>query len=46
MNMVQLKTPARLITSCVAAGALAAALSAFIGCKMLRKQFEKAGITK
>mgnify|MGYP004656448591 CR=1 FL=1 len=25
---------------------LAAALSAFIGCKMLRKQFEKAGITK
>jgi len=24
----------------------AAALSAFIGCKMLRKQFEKAGITK
>jgi len=26
--------------------ALSAALSAFIGCKMLRKQFEKAGITK
>ena len=25
---------------------LAAALSAFIGCKMLRKQFEKAGIAK
>ena len=25
---------------------LAAALSAFIGCRMLRKQFEKAGITK
>lgn len=25
---------------------LAAALSAFVGCKMLRKQFEKAGITK
>ena len=25
---------------------LAAALSAFIGCKMLKKQFEKAGITK
>ena len=25
---------------------LVAALSAFVGCKMLRKQFEKAGITK
>ena len=25
---------------------LAAAVSAFIGCKMLKKQFEKAGITK
>ena len=25
---------------------LAAALSALIGCKMLKKQFEKAGITK
>ena len=25
---------------------LAAAISAFVGCKMLRKQFEKAGITK
>ena len=25
---------------------LAAALSAFIGCRMLKKQFEKAGITK
>lgn len=25
---------------------LAAAISAFAGCKMLRKQFEKAGITK
>ena len=25
---------------------LAAALSAFVGCRMLRKQFEKAGITK
>ncbi len=25
---------------------LAAALSAFVGCKMLKKQFEKAGITK
>ena len=25
---------------------LAAAVSAFVGCKMLRKQFEKAGITK
>lgn len=25
---------------------LAAAISAFIGCKMLKKQFEKAGITK
>jgi len=25
---------------------LAAALSAFIGCKMLKKQFEKAGIAK
>ena len=25
---------------------IAAALSAFVGCKMLRKQFEKAGITK
>ena len=25
---------------------LAVALSAFVGCKMLRKQFEKAGITK
>lgn len=25
---------------------LAAAVSAFVGCKMLRKQFEKSGITK
>ena len=25
---------------------LAAAVSAFVGCKMLKKQFEKAGITK
>lgn len=25
---------------------LAAAVSAFIGCKMMKKQFEKAGITK
>ena len=25
---------------------LAAAVSAFIGCKMLKKQFEKAGITQ
>ena len=25
---------------------LVAAISAFIGCKMLRRQFEKAGITK
>ena len=25
---------------------LSAALSAFIGCKMLKKQFEKAGITQ
>lgn len=25
---------------------ISAALSAFVGCKMLKKQFEKAGITK
>ena len=25
---------------------LSAAVSAFVGCKMLKKQFEKAGITK
>lgn len=25
---------------------LAAAISAFVGCRMLRKQFEKAGITQ
>lgn len=25
---------------------LAASVSAFVGCKMLKKQFEKAGITK
>lgn len=25
---------------------IAAAVSAFVGCKMLKKQFEKAGITK
>ena len=25
---------------------LSASISAFVGCKMLRKQFEKAGITK
>lgn len=25
---------------------LAAAVSAFVGCKMLKKQFEKAGITQ
>lgn len=35
-----------ILVAMLAGTALAAAVSAFIGCRMLKKQFEKAGITK
>ena len=35
-----------ILTAMLVGTLLAAAISAFVGCRMLRKQFEKAGITQ